>query len=160
VPFVLDIVRHAEAEAGGAAGDAPRALSDGGRRAMAVLAETLAKESWRPDRIFSSPLLRARQTAEILRGRAPGAPAIEGMEELLPDAEPSDTLLALRQHGALAGHVVLVTHQPLAGRLVALLAAEASSFKPGTLVRIEFAAEVVPGHGRVMRAIHPERADR
>jgi len=151
VPLVLDVLRHGEAEPAGPAGDAGRALSTAGIRAMAELAERLAAENWRPDRIFSSPLMRARQTAEIVRGAAPGAPAIELLDELLAESEPVDALAALEAIGAGDGHVLLVTHQPLAGRLAARLTGEETPFRAGTLVRIEAGAD----GGRVIRSIHP-----
>ncbi len=155
MPLLLDILRHGEAEPAGTGGDAARPLSAAGRRALAGLAETLAKEGWRPDRIFSSPLKRARQTAEIVRGAAPRAPAIERLDELLADCDPSDVLGALEALGANTGHLLLVSHQPLAGRLAALLTGEEHPFRPGTLVRIECAPGLAPARGRVIRSIHP-----
>ena len=153
MPLVLDVLRHGEAGPAGSGGDAERALSPGGIRAIAELAERLAAEGWRPDRIFSSPLLRARQTGEIVRGAAPGAPAIELLDELLAESDPEDALEALDAHGAGAGHVLLVTHQPLAGRLAARLTGQEASFHAGTLVRIQAGPE--PAGGQVIRAILP-----
>jgi phosphohistidine phosphatase len=155
VPLVLDILRHGEAEPAGASGDEARALSPAGRMAMAALAATLAGEGWRPGRIFSSPLKRARQTAEMVRGAARDAPPIERLGELGADREPHEVLTALAAHGATAGHVLLVTHQPLAGRLTAILTGKEAGFRPGTLVRIELDAGLVPRRGRVVRTIPP-----
>ena len=155
MPLFLDVLRHGEAEPAGLGGDAARPLSPAGRRVVAALATSLGREGGRPDRIFSSPMLRARQTAEIVRDAMPDAAAIERMEELLPERDPSDVLGALVAQGATAGHVLLVTHQPLAGRLTALLTGEAPAFRPGTLVRLECAAGFGPGCGRVIRTIEP-----
>ena len=155
MPLVLDILRHGAAESAGAGGDEARALSPAGREAMTVLATTLAGEEWRPGRIFASPLVRARQTAEIVRGAAPDAPAIERMDELVADGEPHQVLTALAAHGATAGHLLLVTHQPLAGRLAAVLTGKEAGFRPGTLVRIEFATGLAPRRGRVVHTIPP-----
>lgn len=155
MPLVLEILRHGEAEPAGAAGDAARPLSPTGRRAVTALAAGLAMEGGRPGRIFSSPILRARQTAEIVRDAMPRAPAIEPMEELLPERDPSDVLRALEAQGAITGDVLLVTHQPLAGRLAALLTGDAPALRPGTLVRIECAAGVGPGSGRLIRTVEP-----
>lgn len=155
MPLVLEILRHGEAEPSGAAGDAARPLSPAGRRAVAALAAGLALEGWQPGRIFSSPILRARQTAEIVREATPGAPAIEPMEELLPERDPSDVLQALKAQSAITGDVLLVAHQPLAGRLAALLTGDAPAFRPGTLVRIECAAAPGAGRGRLIRTVEP-----
>jgi phosphohistidine phosphatase len=160
VPLLLDVLRHGEAEAVGPGGDASRALSPAGRRAMKELAAGLVKEGWRPGRIFSSPLLRARQTAEIVRDGASGAPEIDELDELLAEGEPAEVLAALRARDAVRGHVLLVTHQPLAGRLSGLLTGEEPGFSPGTLVRIECATGLGPGRGRVIYVIEPKTAQR
>lgn len=155
MPFVLEILRHGEAEPPGPRGDSARPLSPAGRRTVGALAASLAEEGWRADRIFSSPMLRARQTAEIVRGAVTPAPATERLRELLPESEPADVIAALEARGAALGHVLLVTHQPLAGRLAAHLTGATPPFRPGTLVEIEFAAEPGQGRGRVLRAIEP-----
>ena len=159
MPLVLEILRHGEAEPAVSGGDAARPLSPAGRRAVAALAAALAIEGWGPKRIFSSPILRARQTAEIVRDATPRAPAIEPLDELLPERDPSDVLAALGAHQANTGHVLLVTHQPLAGRLAALLTGDAPAFRPGTLVRIECAAGPGPGRGRLILSIEPGPVD-
>ena len=155
VPLLLEILRHGHAEPAETGGDAGRPLSAAGRQAVTDLAARLASEGWRADRIVSSPLLRARQTAEIVRGASPRAPAIEPLDELLPEWEPSDLLETLESRAATEGRVLLVSHQPLAGRLAALLTGTVQPFKPGTLVGIE--CETRPGamRGRVTRVIDP-----
>ena len=90
-----------------------------------------------------------------MRSGISGAPEIEELNELLAETEPSDALAALQAVNAANGHVLLVTHQPLAGRLAALLTGEAPGFSPGTLVRIECTAGLEPERGRVVRAIEP-----
>ncbi len=155
MPLVLDLLRHGEAEAPGAGGDAARPLSAAGREALARLAGLLAAEGWSPDRIFSSPLLRARQTAEIVREAAPNSPAVEGVEELSADGDPSAVLELLSDRAPEARHVLLVTHQPLVGLLATLLAGGELPFPAGTLVRIECAAGAVPGGCRVIRSVQP-----
>ena len=158
MPLVLDVLRHGEAEPAGAGGDAARGLSPAGRHAIAGLAERLSAERWRPGRIFSSPLLRARETAEIVRAAAPDAPAIESLDELLAEADPGRLLAALEAKGAGSGHILLVTHQPLAGRFAALLIGHETPFPAGTLVRIECAAGLGPRRGRVVLALAPDHA--
>jgi phosphohistidine phosphatase len=159
VPLLLDVLRHGEAEPADLRGDAARALTRAGRRAVTELTQSLASEGWRPDRILSSPLLRARETAEIVRSGIPDAPEIEELNELLAETEPADALAALQAVNAANGHVLLVTHQPLAGRLAALLTSDAPGFSPGTLVRIECAG-LRPNRGRVIRTIEPRAAHR
>ena len=79
----LYLVRHAHAAPGEP--DELRALTPEGRRDARSLGELLAAEGVRPDAILSSPLLRARETAEEL-GRATGVQASSD-ERLGPGAE-------------------------------------------------------------------------
>ena len=61
-------MRHAhagEADSRRWPGDRLRPLSDKGRRKHAVVADALRRMGVRFDRLLSSPLVRARQTADI-----------------------------------------------------------------------------------------------
>jgi phosphohistidine phosphatase len=63
----LYLVRHAEAiERSGTTPDAFRYLTTKGRLAFRKIARRVRKDGMAPDVIFTSPLLRAVQTAEIL----------------------------------------------------------------------------------------------
>ena len=66
-----------------------RGLSDLGRRQAAALAKRLASESFEPDVVVSSPILRARQTSEIVCEALGRAATFESaFEEIRPgDAE-------------------------------------------------------------------------
>ena len=70
------LVRHAHAMTAYEAGvqtDSARPLSDEGRQKAAQTARELASQNIRPQIIFTSPLLRAVQTSEIL-AQTLGAP--------------------------------------------------------------------------------------
>jgi phosphohistidine phosphatase SixA len=69
-----------------------------------------------PDAIVSSPLLRARETAEEL-GRATGASA-SADDRLGPGATTADLLEAIEGRGQT---VIAVGHQPDCGRIAAEL---------------------------------------
>jgi phosphohistidine phosphatase SixA len=108
------LVRHAEAAPGEP--DELRALTPEGRRAARDLGERLAADGVRPDALISSPLLRARETADEI-GRA-------------VDVEPETddrlgfgaTAAGLRD--AIEGRgetVVAIGHQPDCGRIAAEL---------------------------------------
>ena len=61
------IIRHAQAEPGSASGsDDDRPLSEKGEWQAAYLARALGDFDTRPTRILSSPILRARQTAQAI----------------------------------------------------------------------------------------------
>ncbi|HOA76658.1 MAG TPA: histidine phosphatase family protein [Thermosynergistes sp.] len=56
-------------------------LNGGGRRQAESLARRLA--SWKADRVLSSTLVRARETAEIVMEKMPDPPALELSEDLV-----------------------------------------------------------------------------
>ena len=113
----LLLVRHAEAGPGQP--DELRALTSQGRKQARELGKRLARE--RPDALLTSPLLRARETADAI-GRAAGLTA-ESSDRLGPGASADDVLLAVAGRGET---VVVVGHQPDCG----LIAAEISGGEP------------------------------
>jgi len=157
VPLVLDLLRHGEAAAAGAGGDAERPLTERGRDTIRAQAQRLKREGWRPGRIFASPLPRALESAAIVLQTAGVALEVEPLPELLPDHEPSQLLDALAAHGAEHGHVVLVGHQPLLGRLASRLAGQEPELPTGGLIRIECPRGASAGAGRIVYVLKPER---
>ncbi len=154
VPLVLDLLRHGEALPASNGSDDARRLSPGGERELERLALYLADLGWHPDRAFTSPLLRARDTARIvLRRAAPDlAPAV--MDALGPESGVDEVLAALRAESAVAGHVLLVGHQPLLGELARRLTdGEDVGLAPGDLVRIEFSDGPEEGAGTLGRRV-------
>ena len=108
----LLIVRHAEAAPGNP--DELRPLTSAGRDAAHMLGRRLREQGIDPDAIVSSPLLRARETADAL-----GLGATEVDERLAPGATSVDVRDAALGRGEL---VIVVGHQPDCGRAVAALA--------------------------------------
>jgi phosphohistidine phosphatase len=156
VPFVLDILRHGEALDADPRGDGARPLSPRGRITIERLAAHLERTGWRPDRVFASPLARARETAALLLARAAPGLAAEAMDALLPECDPVEVLGALADQGVTSGHVLLVGHQPQLGALAASLVPGASpSLAPGHLVRITCATAARPGAGELVLRLSP-----
>jgi phosphohistidine phosphatase len=157
VPLRLDLVRHGEAMPAGPAGDAARPLSDRGRQAIARLAQEYARRGWRPGGVWSSPLARARETASLLVERAAPGLAAKVLGELAPETEPEALAEALRAR-AVAGHVVLVGHQPLLGRLAGHLAgAPDHRLSPAGLVALACAEPLRGGCARIELEIRPDQ---
>src|SRR2546430_5067295 len=104
-PVQLVIVRHAEAADGDP--DELRPLTPEGREAARQLGERLAADGIRPDAVLTSPLLRARQTAEELAPPAGLEP--EPDERLAPGATAEGVKAAAADRGQT---VVVVGHQP------------------------------------------------
>jgi phosphohistidine phosphatase len=127
----LFLVRHAEAAPGEP--DDLRPLTPRGRDQARALAERLAADELRPDAVLSSPLLRARETAEEL-ARALGIRA-EPDERLAPGATAGDVRAAAVGRG---DTVLVVGHQPDCGEIVAALTGGAPpSFAPAELAVVE-----------------------
>lgn len=116
----LYFIRHASAS-DIAASDAARELTAQGRQEARVAGRALAKLGVKPARVFASPLLRARQTAEIIANEL--ASPVETLDELLNDTPTSRLLKSLNRVGV-NDEVILVGHMPsLAGHVAHLIGA-------------------------------------
>ena len=124
----LFVVRHAEAAPGDP--DELRPLTDAGRAAARALGDRLADHE--PDAVLSSPLLRARETADAI-ARAAGLVA-EPDERLAPGADADTVREAVAGRG---DTVVMVGHQPDCSEIVLALSGEGVSFEPGAVHEVE-----------------------
>lgn len=115
----LAIIRHAWAEELSADGDdASRQLTRKGRKRFARLVERLVTGGLAVDVVATSPLVRARETAEILAEQIGGRPRIEVVGALAPGSDWRT--LVDWTIGQDARSVAWVGHAPCVGRLVAL----------------------------------------
>jgi phosphohistidine phosphatase len=127
----LVIVRHAEAASGEP--DELRPLTPEGRDAARALGQRLARDGFRPDAVLTSPLLRARETAQELARPVDVEP--EPDERLAPGATPEGVRAAIQERGET---VVVVGHQPDCSRIAAALTGGAEpAFPPGAMLAIE-----------------------
>lgn len=111
------LIRHAHAEDG--PDDAGRPLSDLGREQARQLGELLAREKdFQPAEIWHSPLLRARETAELLVAALGREVPLRLRRGLEPEGDPQITAAALR---ASEQPVALVGHEPHLSALAATL---------------------------------------
>ncbi len=115
----LYLVRHAVAEepAAGVADEARR-LTKRGRKRFARLVRQLTGAGMDIDLVATSPLIRARQTAEILAANMPGAPRVDVVDALAPSADWQALVEWTVQQDAAC--VAWVGHAPCIGRLVSL----------------------------------------
>jgi phosphohistidine phosphatase SixA len=160
----LVLMRHAEAgeaDPGRWPDDRQRPLTDAGRRVHARVAEALHRMGMRFDRILTSPLVRARETAHITAGVYGSVPAPE-LSDLLGDrAEPAATLAGLAD--VKAETLLCVGHEPTLSRLAALLLsrdglARIEMQKSGVAV-IECAGPVAPGRGLLQMHLRPRELE-
>jgi phosphohistidine phosphatase SixA len=148
----LCLLRH-----GRASGQGPNArLLPEGEEHVAALGRRLAREGLLPVRAFSSPYVRAVETARIVLAHvAPGLRA-ETLPELVPECDPNDTIAALAELDLPAARVLVVAHLPLLALVAQKLAREVVAFSPGTLAEIEL--DESWSRGRVERIIEPQDA--
>lgn len=113
-----------------------------------------------PALVLSSPLVRARDTAEIFAQAARWPKAVT-CAALAPGGSPNDVLEALRRLGGKAECAAVVGHQPHLGRLLALclrgdVAPEAFELKKSAVVRLRF--EGRPREGKaILTGLLPPR---
>src|SRR5215212_4453159 len=127
----LYLVRHAEAADGQP--DELRPLTPEGRETARALGKRLTDGGVRPDAVLTSPLLRARETAQELARPAGLEP--EPDERLAPGATAEAVRAAAQERGET---VVIVGHQPDCSRIAAeLTGGEEPAFAPGAMLAIE-----------------------
>lgn len=139
-PTQLYLIRHAIAAERGAdwPDDDKRPLTE---RGIARFKECVKGLSWLDatvDEIFTSPLVRAKQTAEILAAGMPGKPPVKMLDALAPGHTPTSVLAQLAK-AARRRRIALVGHEPDLGELTAHLigAGRALPFKKGGACRID-----------------------
>jgi phosphohistidine phosphatase len=117
----LFLIRHTEAvplKKGCA--DADRPLTVDGEEQARLLAVGLQRKGVRFGKVFTSPLLRARQTAEhMLKNWSSPPPKLAILDELTPGTRPRKLAKALRE--LCVDNVALVGHQPDLGEWSAWL---------------------------------------
>lgn len=111
----LFLLRHGHAESE-APSDDLRPLSARGEMELNTLLQENYANIGVVDRIFVSPYLRTRQTAEVV-AQYISAPQ-EFSERLVPDARIDLLLEQLQQWSSAHASIMLVSHQPLVGTLL------------------------------------------
>ena len=131
--MLLFLIRHAHADAGKP--DETRPLSERGRAEARALGDSLARHGTPPVVVLTSPLLRARQTAdEIARATA----AVLRVDDALSPGTTAETLLGAV--GAEAGPVAAVCHQPDCSEIARALSGRGHGFPPGSVVELPLQA--------------------
>ena len=138
------ILRHGEAEPASASlRDAQRPLTPRGKHTLETVLKAARRMKVTPDAIFTSPLVRARQTAEIA-GSILKCKHVVQTKHLNPAARPDlmwKELCSLKN----VNHVVLAGHEPHLSQLIGflLVAPMMVDLKKSAMVRIE----TKPNHG-------------
>jgi phosphohistidine phosphatase len=157
-PYQIFLIRHGVAEERGEAwpDDTKRPLTPGGTSRMEKAARGLARLDITFDVILSSPLVRARQTADIIAARAGGHPPIVNTDALAPGSDYAAVVAALEKH-VRKGRIALVGHEPGIGELAARLigSRHAVEFKKGGVCRIDLDEIPPTGPGNLRWMVPP-----
>jgi phosphohistidine phosphatase len=109
------------------------------------------------DQILSSPLLRARQTADVFAEELKAKPPIANTDALTPAGSPGAVIQELGKHMRKA-RIALVGHEPNMGELAAFLigAKVPLPFKKGAICRIDFSVFPPKGKGELCWFVTPK----
>jgi phosphohistidine phosphatase len=151
----LFIVRHAWAGEHGDprwADDSQRPLTGDGRERFAQLVDKLVRRGFSPEAIATSPMVRCRQTADLIAAGVDGKPTIIELDDLLPGGDVESllewTVLQSRQHN----QVAWVGHAPDVCRLTAHVIGGGDAwlrFSKGAVAAIRFDGLPAAGAGEL-----------
>jgi phosphohistidine phosphatase len=136
--MILHLVRHGLAEPPGAGGeDSTRHLTPEGARRIQQQAVVMARAGIQLDRLFCSPYLRARQTADLIGAALDITPQED--KRLAPGARMEGVADLLGEHGNPA-RAMLVGHQPDIGYITLELTGNTVPVREGTLIVVDVPA--------------------
>jgi phosphohistidine phosphatase len=152
--MLLLLIRHGHAvdDAPGV-GDTGRWLTEKGRTTTHRVARRVRKlKKLRPATIWTSPLVRAVQTAEIVAAVIETEGEVKAVAELSPGRDPVD-LVALLGVAPPPGPLALVGHEPSLSQILRVLAGETGidTIKKSGVVAVEWDE----GKGTVVLALTP-----
>jgi phosphohistidine phosphatase len=121
--MILYIVRHSDAVPSGTPGvpEDERPLTDKGTKKMREIARGLRAVDVKPELILSSPLPRARRTAEIVVEEMGGGIPLKLTDALSPSGNRSALYREFRTDRRLSA-VMIVGHQPALGEIAGEIA--------------------------------------
>lgn len=110
------LLRHGDAESGRDIPDEGRVLSEEGRRQVTRSARAMTRLVPSAPVVLTSPLARARQTAELAAAELKPSPAIKVLGALAPPGDFNDLMDEIKKVDG--DRVLLVGHEPFLGRLI------------------------------------------
>lgn len=153
--MILYFLRHGKAGEQRAVDDETRELTTEGVAALRAAGPLWRRLHLRPDVVLSSPLVRARQTAELFCAALKAHPPVIN-ETLAPGASWGSFARAMARAPE-ARRVLFVGHEPDLSSTVALLTGAASvRLRPGGLACVEFPGVPEPGAGEIAWLLDPD----
>lgn len=157
--FELYLIRHAIADQRGPEwpNDAKRPLTEQGIARFTEAVKGLRAIEVEIDEIFTSPLVRAKQTAEILAAGLKHRPHIKVLKALEPGHGPAAVVERLAED-ARKVRVALVGHEPDLGELASHLLGTKKTvpFKKGGACRIDVATLPARAAGTLVWFLPPK----
>jgi phosphohistidine phosphatase len=158
-PYELYLIRHAVAEERGDEwpDDAKRPLSDDGASRMRKAARGLGRLGVTLDVVVTSPLVRAKQTAELVAAAMNPRPPIVTAESLAPGGTYQEVVTDLEKQSRRT-RIAIVGHEPGIGEFAARLVGSRHSleFKKGAVCRIDVDALPPSGPGDMRWLLTPK----
>jgi phosphohistidine phosphatase len=152
---ILYFLRHGDAgtQASGMADD-ERLLTDAGIAALRAAAPLWRRLNLRPDVVLTSPLARARQTADLFCEAIGGEPIAD--DGLRPGASWGNLARAMSAHPD-ARRVLFVGHEPdLSSAIAELSGAGSVRMRKGSLACLEFYGIPEAGAGEIAWLLDPD----
>jgi phosphohistidine phosphatase len=151
----LCVLRHAHAGVSLAweGDDDVRPLTEKGRRQAERVGRLLAAAGYIPDAVITSPLVRARETADIVADLL-GAPV--RVEPRLGEPLSLATLERILDDAGGPRRPVLVGHDPDFSELVSELVGAPVTMRKGSLARIDVERPLAPGSGELRWLVPPD----
>ena len=151
----LYIIRHAWAGHYGDPewpNDFERPLTEEGKVRFATVVKRLVERGFAPGIIATSPLVRCRQTAELVAAGVPGNPPVVKREELEPGSDLEAMLHWTAEQAEAHDQIAWVGHAPDVSHLACDLIADGRvwiRFAKGATAAIRFDEVLQPGHGEL-----------
>lgn len=138
--------------------DHQRPISERGEQEHRRMAQALAPLLQPLDHLLSSPLLRARQTAEMVAAALPHAAQVEQTDVLGSDCTVGGVLALLEDYPRQT-RLLCVGHEPHMNRLSAVLldgnGLSTIAFAAGAVVGLTFPGHPAPGRGTLRFFLRP-----
>jgi phosphohistidine phosphatase len=158
-PAELYLVRHAIAAKRGDEwpDDTKRPLTKRGISRFRECVTGLRELDVAVDEIFTSPLVRAKQTADILAAGMDGKPPVKMLDALAPGHTAQDVMVQLAK-AAKRRRLALVGHEPELGELAAHLigASRPIPFKKGGVCRVDIESLTSRSAGTLIWFVAPK----
>jgi phosphohistidine phosphatase len=154
-PMLLFIIRHAWAGQFGDPDwpdDAERPLTAEGKKRFAAVVKAIAGREFCPELVVTSPLVRCRQTAELVAKGVKGTPKLVQRDELQPGSNLDALIAWTASEAADRRQIAWVGHNPDVEEMTAVLIGAPAAhlrFAKGAVAALEFPGLPRRGEGEL-----------